>query len=165
MALVGYMGSGKTTVGRLLARSLGREFVDLDRAVEREAGRSIPEIFAAEGEKGFRDLEHRALRRALGWTDGEGRVVACGGGIVERPENRELLRGAKTVFLEEDIGTLFGRTRGAGRPLRGAGRQDFEDRYRRRLPLYKEVADLRVTVDGRPPGTIAEEVSRWLSRA
>ncbi len=98
MAIVGYMGSGKTTVGRTLARALGREFVDLDRTVVKRAGRQIPEIFAENGEDYFRDLEHHALLDAL-----RGRprsVVACGGGVVVRPENRALLREVATVFLQ-----------------------------------------------------------------
>ncbi|HEX2126321.1 MAG TPA: shikimate kinase [Thermoleophilaceae bacterium] len=157
------MGSGKSTVGRLVARSLGWDLVDLDREIARRAGRAIPEIFERCGEGHFRDLEHRALLAAL---DGErARVVACGGGIVERPENRERLAGVATVFLREDTGVLFGRTRGARRPLRGAGREEFERRYEGRLSLYREVADLEVAVDGRRPRAVAREIERWVSGA
>ena len=160
MVIVGYMGCGKTTVGRILAGELGGEFVDLDRAIVRDTGRGIPKIFARSGEEGFRDLEHRALVAAL---DGaRERVIACGGGIVVRPENRERLKEVKTVFLREDLGVLYGRTRGAGRPLRAASREDFERRYAERLPLYEEVADLEVAVGGRPPREVAEEIARWL---
>jgi shikimate kinase len=163
LAIVGYMGSGKTTVGRILARALGWDFVDLDREISRRAGRAIPEIFEISGEGHFRDLEHRALLAAL-----EGRrrrVVACGGGIVERSENRKRLAGVPTVFLREDIGVLFGRTRDARRPLRAASREGFERRYERRLPLYEEVADLEVSVNGRPPQAVAKEIERWISDA
>ena len=163
VAIVGYMGSGKSTVGRLLARSLGWDFVDLDREVSRRAGRAIPEIFERCGEGHFRDLEHGALLAVL--DSNRERVVACGGGIVERPENRERLAGVATVFLREDTGVLFGRTRGARRPLRGAGREEFERRYERRLPLYREVADFEVDVDGRPPRAVAGEIERWISGA
>jgi shikimate kinase len=163
VAIVGYMGSGKTTVGRMLARSLGWDFWDLDREISRQAGRAIPEIFERCGEGRFRDLEHRALLAALGGKSE--RVVACGGGIVECPENRERLAGVATVFLREDTGVLFGRTRDARRPLRGAGREDFEHRYEKRLPLYKEVADLEVMVNGRAPQTVADEIERWISGA
>jgi shikimate kinase len=163
LALVGYMGSGKSTVGRMLARSLGWEFVDLDREITRHAGRGIPEIFERDGEKYFRDLEHQVLLCAL---DGaHERVVACGGGIVERPENRERLSRVPTVFLREDIGVLFGRTRDARRPLRAASREEFERRYEGRLPHYEGVADLAVTVDGRPPRAVAREIERWFSSA
>jgi shikimate kinase len=160
VAIVGYMGSGKSTLGRSLARKLGWEFVDLDRAVVKEAGRTIPEIFEHSGEEYFRDLEHRALLDALG--GGPKRVIACGGGIVGRRENRERLAEVPTVFLQEDLGILYARTRNTGRPLRAASREDFEKRYAERLPFYEEVADLEVAVRGRPPQVVAEEVARWL---
>jgi shikimate kinase len=163
IAIVGYMGSGKGTVGRILARSLGWEFVDVDREISRAADRAIPEIFERCGEEAFREMEHDALFAAL---DGPpGRVVACGGGIVERPENRERLYRITTVFLREDLGVLFARTRDARRPLRGADREEFERRYARRLPFYEGVADLDVVVRGRPPHKVAEEIERWISDA
>ena len=156
MAIVGYMGSGKTTLGRLLARATGLEFIDLDRAISKKAGKEIPEIFAEYGEARFRDLEQEALREAL---DGKTPcIVACGGGVVIRPENRALLRRVTTVFLREDIGVLYGRTRGPGRPLRAASREEFESRYAERLPFYREVADFEVEVDGRSPSRVVEEV-------
>ena len=160
MTIVGYMGSGKTTVGRALARALGREFVDLDHAVVKRAGREIPEIFAEGSEDHFRDLEHQSLLDAL--KNHPRSVVACGGGVVVRPENRALLREFATVFLREDTRILYDRTRGAGRPLRAASREDFERRYEERLPLYREIADLEVEVGGRPPMAVAEEVIRCL---
>jgi shikimate kinase len=159
-AIVGYMGSGKTTVGRILARKLGWEFVDLDRAIALDAARAIPEIFEHSGEEYFRDLEHRALLAALDST--RERVVACGGGAVVRPENREVLGQVPTVFLQEDLGVLYGRTRGAGRPLRAASREGFERRYSKRLPFYEEVADLKIAVRGRRPEEVAEEIKQWL---
>jgi shikimate kinase len=162
VAIVGYMGSGKTTLGRLLASALSIEFVDLDRAIVKRAGKGIPEIFAEHGEKHFRDLEHEALLRAL--DSGTHSVVACGGGTVVRPDNRTLLRDVTTVFLREDTDVLYRRTRGPGRPLRAASREEFGLRYAERLPFYKEVADLEVEADGRPPAKVAEEVLRCLSR-
>ena len=162
MAIVGYMGSGKTTLARLLARDLDLEFVDLDRVIVKQAGRGIPEIFAERGEKHFRDLEHRALRDAL--KKGSPSVVACGGGVVIRPENRSLLRDVTTVFLREDTDVLYERTRGTDRPLRAASREEFVLRFAERLPFYREVADLEVEVDGRPPAKVAQEVLGCLSR-
>ena len=160
MAIIGYMGSGKTTVGALLARSTGREFVDLDHEISRGAGRSVPEIFAEGGEDRFRDLEHAALVSALDRPDPA--VISCGGGAVTRPENRAALRQTPTVFLPEGVDALFARTRGAGRPLRGVSREDFARRYAERLPLYREVADVEVRADGRDATAVAEEVARWL---
>ncbi len=162
VAIVGYMGSGKSTLGRLLARALERELVDLDRAVVERAGKEIPEIFAQCGEETFRDMEHGALLEAL---DGlPSRVVACGGGVVVRPENRALLRDVTTVFLGEDTEVLYRRTRGPDRPLRAASREEFEARYAERLPLYREVADIEIEVGGRPPSRVAEEVLGCLSK-
>ena len=162
MALIGYMGSGKTSVGRSLARRLRWRFVDLDREVSLAAGKSIPEIFSGSGEEAFRELKHQALERAL--TGHRKRVVACGGGVVTHEPNLALLEDATTVFLEESLGLLYSRTRGKGRPLRSANRAEFERRYRDRLPLYKKAADLTVTVRGRSPEKVARELERW-SRA
>ena len=160
MAIVGYMGSGKTTVGRLLARRTGRDFVDLDAEVSRRAGRSIPEIFAAWGEDRFRDLERDALRSALDRPDPA--VISCGGGVVLRPENRAALHATPTVFLTESVDVLYSRTRGPDRPLKGGSREDFTRRHDERLPLYREVADVEVPAAGRAAGAVAEEVERWL---
>jgi shikimate kinase len=156
VAIVGYMGSGKTTLGRLLARAMGLEFVDLDRAISKKAGQEVPEIFAEHGEDHFRDLEHEALRGAL-----EGKtplIVACGGGVVLRPENRAMLRDVTTVFLREDTDVLYRRTRGPGRPLRAASQEEFDSRYAERLPLYREVSDIEVEVAGRTPSLVLGEV-------
>ena len=162
MAIVGYMGSGKTTLGRLLARALSLEFVDLDRVIVRSAGKGIPQIFAEHGENHFRDLEHNALLQTL--DGGTRSVVACGGGTVVRPDNRTLLTDVTTVFLREDTEVLYQRTRGTDRPLRAASLEEFELRYAERLPLYREVADIEVEADGRPPAKVAEEVLGWLWR-
>jgi shikimate kinase len=151
VAIVGYMGSGKTTLGRLLARALSLGFVDLDRV-----------IFAEHGEKHFRDLEHKALLQTL--DGGTPSVVACGGGTVVRPDNRTLLREVTTVFLREDTDVLYQRTRGPDRPLRAASREEFGMRYAQRLPFYREVADIEVEADGRPPAKVVEEVLGCLSR-
>jgi len=156
------MGSGKSTLGLLLARALSVEFVDLDRVIVRSAGKAIPQIFAEHGENHFRDLEYNALLQTL--DGGTPSVVACGGGTVVRPDNRTLLRDVTTVFLREDTEVLYQRTRGTDRPLRAASLEEFELRYAERLPLYREVADIEVEADGRPPAKVAEEVLGCLSR-
>jgi shikimate kinase len=160
VALIGYMGSGKTSVGRALSRYLRWRFIDLDREVSLAAGRSIPEIFEDSGEEAFREMEHQALRRAVG-SHGE-RVIACGGGIVTHHPNLETLQQATTVFLEENIGLLYSRTRKKGRPLQAANREGFERRYQGRLPLYREAADHTVVVNGRRPEKVARELERWI---
>ncbi len=154
------MGSGKSSIGRLLARDLGWEFVDLDRAIERKTDLKIPEIFDRFGEEHFRELEHRALLEALdGHPD---QVVACGGGTVVRQDNRGRLAEVKTIFLQEDAGVLYRRTRKPGRPLRGGGYDEFARRYVGRLPFYREVADLEIPTNNRPKRQIIGEILRWL---
>ena len=160
MALVGYMGSGKSTVGRIVADHLGWEFQDLDQTVAEKAGRSIPEIFESFGEPHFRNLERLALLDAL---DGpKCRVVACGGGVVIDPRNRARLVQVPTVFLWEDTDVLYRRTRGPARPLRGVNFEDFARRYAERLPYYLEVAALQIETDDRPPYRVAAEILKWL---
>lgn len=154
------MGSGKTTVGRLLAARTGRDFVDLDREVAWRARLTIPEIFARHGEERFRELEQEALLEAVG--RGEPCVIACGGGAVLLPANRAALREATTVFLREDVRSLYERTRGADRPLRSGTREGFERRYAERLPLYEAVADCEVDGEGRPASEVAEKVAGCL---
>lgn len=158
--MVGYMGSGKTTVGRALAGELGWDLLDLDASIADRAGLSIPEIFAALGEPRFRELERRELALAL---DGpRERIVSCGGGVVIEPRNRALLQAVPTVFLWEDADVLYRRTRGPGRPLRGTSFEDFSRRYAERLPYYLEVASLHVEPGGRPPRRVADEIVEWL---
>lgn len=143
--LTGFMGAGKSTVGRLLARELELRFVDLDDAVEAAAGRTVKEIFADPGEAEFRRLEHEVLRRVC---DRPGVVVATGGGTVTVPANRELLRTAGcTVWLHPAFATLVGRIGVAGKADRPLFRDETQALalYRSRLPAY-EAADFTVPV-------------------
>jgi shikimate kinase len=159
LAIVGYMGSGKSTVGRIVAEELSWEFVDLDAAVAERAGLSIPEIFESSGEPYFRNLERRELLNSL---DGPREsVVACGGGVVIDPRNRARLVEVPTVFLWEDTDVLYRRTRGSGRPLRGTNFEDFVRRYAERLPYYLEVAALQIEPGNRPPRRVADEILEW----
>jgi shikimate kinase len=163
LAIVGYMGSGKSTVGRIVAEDLSWDFVDLDAVVAERAGLSIPEIFESSGEPRFRNLERLALLDALdGFSE---RVVACGGGVVINSRNRARLLEVPTVFLWEDADVLYRRTRGPGRPLRGASFEDFARRYAERLPYYLEVAALQLEPDNRPPRRIADKIIEWLRSA
>ena len=163
LAIVGYMGSGKSTVGRIVAEELGWKFVDLDAAVAERAGLSIPEIFEYSGEPYFRNLERMALLDAL--SGPKEKIISCGGGVIIDPRNRAKLLEVPTVFLWEDADILYRRTRGPGRPLRGASFADFARQYAERLPYYVEVAALQLEPDNRPPRRIADEIIGWLNGA
>ncbi len=143
--LTGFMGAGKTAVGRRLAAELGWEFVDLDAEVEADAGLPVAEIFSRWGEERFRREERRALERTLARQQ---LVVATGGGTLAQPGARELLRGRGVlVWLKAPFARLAARVEAAGtaaRPLFGDRRQ-AEALYRRRLPFYRQ-ADMVVEI-------------------
>jgi shikimate kinase len=158
--LVGMMGAGKSTVGPLVAERLGRPFVDLDEVIAASAGRPIPELFAAEGEGGFRRREAAALAAVAGSEA----VVACGGGIVVDPANVERLRETGLVaWLAAPAAVLAARVRdGAGRPLAGEGGREVAERLAARESAYAAAAHWRVETTGRAPEEVAEEVvRRW----
>ena len=140
VVLIGMPGCGKTTVGRALARRLGRSFLDADAEIESEAGMTIPEIFEREGEEGFRVRETAVLAR-LG--KGSGAVIATGGGCVTRPENYPLLhQNGFIVWLRRDLDALAKR----GRPL--SLRTPAKTMYEQRRDKYAAFADLAVDNDG-----------------
>jgi shikimate kinase len=148
--LVGLMGAGKSTVGKLLARKLDRRFIDADALIEERCGVKIPVIFEMEGEAGFRKREAQAIKEAV---REESIVLATGGGAVILPENRALLSSRGTViYLHAGPTELWHRTKGSeGRPLlqTGDARQTLENLYRVRDPLYREIAD-HVIETGKP---------------
>jgi shikimate kinase / 3-dehydroquinate synthase len=154
--LVGLPGSGKTTVGRLAARRLGVRFVDLDEEVERSAGVPVGDLFAGRGEEAFRDLEAQALRAV---ASGPPAVVACGGGVVLREENRRALRASGTVvYLEAPVARLVasGVVGTPGRPLLRS-ENDLARLAAEREPLYRDVAHVVVDAQGSPPA-VADRV-------
>lgn len=159
--LTGFMGAGKSSVGQLLADALSRPFIDLDREIERREGRSIPELFSAMGESGFRQAEHEALE-AVG---AEPSVVATGGGAVLRDDNAAFLREHGTVVYlavspEAAVCRIGG---GESRPLLARGGVDEARRLLAdRLPVYERTADLTVQTDGRDVKAVAAEVLRTL---
>ncbi|HEY8368347.1 MAG TPA: shikimate kinase [Thermodesulfobacteriota bacterium] len=161
IVLVGFMGAGKSAVGRSLARRLGRPFVDTDREVERRAGRTIPAIFAAEGEPAFRALEREAIAETAARR---GLVVATGGGAPVDPANLAALRASGfVVYLAARPETLLARVgAGEGRPVL-AGADDPAVRVRelleRREPAYRQ-ADLIVETDDLAVAAVATRVLR-----
>ncbi|HEV8297050.1 MAG TPA: shikimate kinase [Acidimicrobiales bacterium] len=159
IALVGMMGSGKSSVARRAARRLGLRHVDVDVEIERSAGCSIAALFASEGEGAFRDRETAALRAAL--DADEPVVIATGGGAVLRAENRALLRERATVvWLRAEPATLLGRVGdGASRPLLADDPLGNLTRIaRERAPLYGAAAHHAVDVDHVPFDEITERV-------
>jgi shikimate kinase len=167
LVLVGMMGSGKSTVGRLVAGRLGWGYLDLDEEVARTSGRSIPALFAEEGEAAFRRAEAQCLAAALAEGPSGPSVVAAGGGLVEEAANRSLLRGRATVvWLRAEPSTLEARVGdGGGRPLlsgaegTGGRRKTLGDLAARRAALYDEVADVTIDVDGLSADEVAARVA------
>ncbi len=147
--LIGYRGTGKTTVARLLADKLGWPWSDADEVLQQRFGRSIRQIFADEGELGFRDKES-ALLEDLARKDKH--VVATGGGIILRPANREKLKAGKVVWLTAPTDVLWERlqndvTTTDRRPnLTRGGHAEIEELVRIRLPLYAACADWQVDI-------------------
>lgn len=161
--LVGPMGSGKTSVGRQLARRLGLAFVDADQEIERRTGVDIPYIFEVEGETGFRRRERRVVAEL---TVRPGIVLATGGGAILDPANRRDLAARGTVvYLHATVDEQLARTRGdRRRPLLQVPdpRARLAELMAMRDPLYREVADLVVETDGRTVRSVVGEILRRL---
>jgi shikimate kinase len=148
--LIGLMGAGKSTVGRVLARKLNSRFVDSDHALEERCGVKIPTIFEMEGEAGFRKREAQIIEEL---TQEKGLILATGGGSVLLPENRRALSERGTVvYLHANPIELWHRTKGGeGRPLlqNGDPKNILENLYALRDPLYREIAD-HIIETGKP---------------
>ena len=160
--LVGYRGTGKSTVGRMVAAELGRPFVDLDERIEADSGMSIAGIFAGEGEAGFRDRESAALAEVAGLPS----VIATGGGIILREENRRLLKATGfVVWLQASAEAIWERIQtdtltAARRPnlTAAGGLPEIVELLAVRERYYTEVADVRVPTDGRSPEAVAASI-------
>lgn len=151
IVLVGFMGAGKTTIGRLLADKLVLPFVDSDLVIEQRTGRQVRDIFAQDGEPAFRKLEHEVVASLL---DGPDAVLALGGGAPEHPGTQELLKRAEVVYLR--VGYQQAMQRVADdeyRPL--LARPGLDGLYQRRLDVYATVATLTIATDGRRPEAIS----------
>lgn len=162
--LVGPMGSGKSTLGRALAARLARGFVDVDARIEADAGKSIPALFASEGEAGFRRRETQALAAVLAGTPA---VIATGGGAVLDAGNRAAMRAAGTVvYLTVDPATQLARLRGdTGRPLLQTAdpARTLATLQAQREPLYREAAHLLFDAGALAPDAAADALAARLA--
>ena len=158
ITLCGFMGSGKTTVGKVLADFLGCPFLDLDDLVVKKAGKTIPDIFAEDGEPAFRQLEAQVLRKTVEkYAEGTA-VLALGGGAVMTPASAALLHGkTDCIYLRATLETLLNRLEGetAGRPLADGA---LAARLAEREPVYEETAHVTVDTDGLSPEEVADEI-------
>jgi len=154
------MGSGKSTVGPLIAERLDWRFIDADDIIEAESQTTIAQIFAQKGESAFRDLEHATIKRLAA---GERLILALGGGAIEREDTRNLLLnspGTLLVHLEVELQTTLARCSGTegSRPV-FADQANLSARYQRRLPLYR-TAHVSISADNKTPHEVAEAVIR-----
>jgi shikimate kinase len=159
--LIGFMGAGKSAVGRTLASRLGFTFYDTDAIVEETAGKPISELWDAEGEEGFRLREHDAVLQACA---GSGRVIASGGGAVLQIRNYGILKGAGTVVYLRAQGDVLRARVGIAldRPLlREPGA--FDGLLAERQPAYESAADLIIDTDGHTPDEVAAEIEELIT--
>ena len=160
------MGAGKTTVGKLLAKHLGRTFYDSDHEIEKRTGVKIPVIFELEGEEGFRKREKAAIQELTQMTNV---VLATGGGAVLAPENREALKNTGVViYLRANVNELWHRTRhDKQRPLlqNVDVKAKLEQLYAERDPLYSEIATYIVDTGSQPVATIINRIEQTLSES
>ena len=153
------MGAGKSTIGRLLAKELKLQFKDSDKEIEQRTGANIPWIFDVEGEQGFREREQLMIAELCALA---GVVIATGGGVVLRRENRQSLRdGARVVYLHASVEQQIERTsRDRNRPLLRNSDPGMVLRNLMELrdPLYREIADIIIETDERPPRMVVQEI-------
>ena len=166
--LTGFMGTGKSEIGRLLARRLGRIFLDTDEMIERRAGKTIPQIFAEEGEEAFRRIERECVAQAASRKDA---VVSLGGGAVTQPANLEVVRQRGILIcIEADVDTILERvSRRENRPLlAGLSREEKRAKIERMLAdrrVFYDRADLKIrSSDARSPAATAEALLEMLEQ-
>lgn len=175
--IIGYMGSGKTTVGRCLADMMGRPFLDMDETIEKSQKTTIKRLFMTYGEHHFRNLEGKLLDKICkpdseSSSHYEKNVIACGGGIILDEENRNILKEQCCVFLEDDLGAMFDRIKGdTGRPNAYLETEDEEERlsaykrqYLSRENLYVETASVIINRRGLDPRETAEVIIRSINK-
>ena len=163
ITLIGFMGSGKTTVGKLLSKSLKITFIDLDDLIVQRTAMEIPQIFKEFGEEGFRKIEREILEEILN-QKGEF-VLSTGGGAPAYSDNLELInKNSTSVFLKADFETLWNRiSMDKNRPLVSRGKEELLKLYRERLPFY-EKAHIVVDTTNKSPEEVVEEIEKALSK-
>ena len=160
VALIGFMGVGKTAVGKALAEKLGREFIELDALIEQKAGKSIPEIFHQDGEVAFRELEIEVTKEV---SRNKNLVIACGGGIVLNKINIDRLRKESTiVYLTAPPRVILKRISGNGgeRPLLKVDNSSstIQELLRFRKPFYERAADIKINTLKLDIDAVAEQI-------
>ncbi|MCH5272662.1 MAG: shikimate kinase [Lachnospiraceae bacterium] len=170
VVLIGFMACGKSTVGKKLAGALRYSFLDTDALIEETCQKKISQIFAEDGEEAFRQAETAALKKLK--EEVKHCVIATGGGMPLREENVRYMREIGTVFfLQADIETILGRLRDdTQRPLAaGENRQEREERlrnlYAKRLPVYKEAAEICIDTEGKTFYGIIQEIEQYMGKA
>lgn len=162
--LVGMMGAGKTTIGKLLARQLGKTFIDCDEEIQQRTGVTIPHIFDVEGEAGFRQRESAVIRDLVQRADV---VLATGGGVVLNPQNRaDLAENGIVVYLKSSVHDLWQRTRhDRNRPLLQTADPlaKLKELYEQRDPLYTEIADLVIHSGKQSPQSLVAKLEQELA--
>lgn len=163
IVLVGVPGAGKTTVGRLLAESLGQEFFDSDQVIETQVGKSVSDIFTQDGESVFRSLEHDVIARLL---QSSGGVVALGGGALGNSETRNAVKGATTIWLVAGLAQAVDRVgMNRNRPLLlGNVRGQLAELMTAREPLYKEVATIVIDTSKLSPDEVVSDILTELEK-
>ena len=164
IALIGFMGVGKTAVGKALAEKLGKRFVELDSLIEHKAGKSIPELFQQDGEVAFRELEIDVTKEV---SRNKNLVIACGGGIVLNKINIDRLKnGSIIVYLAASLRAILNRipSEGEGRPLLNTPNRalTIQELLRFRKPFYERVADIKINTSGLDINLVVEQIIKKL---
>ena len=165
IVLIGMRGSGKTTVGKILAQKMSREFIEMDELITRKAGLTIPEIVAKHGWEKFRDIEEEITGEVAGRDN---IINASGGGVVTREKNiAKLKKSGILVWLQASVDTLVNHTgEDTDRPPLGEGRtrrEDMEITFKERKPLYQQAADLAINTESKTPEEVADLVINLLA--
>lgn len=157
IVLIGMSGSGKTTIGKLLAKKLSMQFIDTDELIEREEGEKIKDIFERCGEAYFRTLETECAKKM---SQTSGIVVATGGGMILKEENMAFLKeNSVTVYLKRSVESIKQTMDASNRPLLSSGLKRLYDMERERTPLYEGYADFIVLNEAEPEKTVDEIIN------